>query len=65
MNNVGQVEWNYLSHRKLQNKIIELNACEFEKTCKVLNVANYVGYHTIDALDKRANYFGVMYGYTE
>ena len=65
VNNVGQVEWNYLSHRKLQNKIIELNACEFEKTCKVLNVANYVGYHTIDALDKRANYFGVMYGYTE
>ena len=126
VNNVGQVQWNYLSHRELQNKIIELNACVFEKTyitvvnkkydeiskkqdeelrttctnqsngndChrmiretlsyvgknrnhygkasdiktstqNVLSVANSSGYHTINTLDERANYFGVMYGYTD
>ena len=35
-----------------------------DSTKKVLNVANYVDYHTIDTLDERANYFGAMYGYT-
>lgn len=35
-----------------------------DSTKRVLNVANYVGYHTIDTLDERANYFGAMYGYT-
>ncbi len=35
-----------------------------DSTKKVLNVANYVGYHTIDTFDERANYFGAMYGYT-
>ena len=121
-NNVGQVQWNYLSHRQLQDKIScvgtkkecekhvrrydniskkqdeELHtACanqpnsndchrmmrealsyvgEFrshygkksdikESTKRVLDIANYSGYHTIDTLDKRANYFGAMYGYTE
>lgn len=36
-----------------------------ESTKRVLDIANYSGYHTIDTLDKRANYFGAMYGYTE
>ncbi|MFC0821358.1 DUF6862 domain-containing protein [Moraxella marmotae] len=35
-----------------------------DSTKRVLNVANYAGYHTIDTLDERANYFGAMYGYT-
>ncbi|OOS03858.1 hypothetical protein B0189_08905, partial [Moraxella cuniculi] len=33
-------------------------------TKRVLNVANSTGYHTIDTLNERANYFGAMYGYT-
>ena len=110
-NNVGQVQWNYLTHRQLQDKISctgtkkeceehvrryddiskkqdeELrtacanqpnsNDChrmmrealsyvgEFrshygkksdikESTKRVLDIANYSGYHTIDTLDKRA-----------
>lgn len=36
-----------------------------ESTKRVLDVANYAGYHTINTLDKRANYFGAMYGYTK
>ena len=34
-------------------------------TQNVLSVANSSGYHTINTLDERANYFGAMYGYTE
>lgn len=30
-----------------------------------LSVANSSGYHTINTLDERANYFGAMYGYTD
>lgn len=36
-----------------------------DSTKKFLNVANYVGYHIINTLDERANYFGAMYGYTD
>ncbi|MDH2274520.1 hypothetical protein [Moraxella porci] len=32
-NNAGQTQWNYLTHKELQAKIIELNACGFEKSC--------------------------------
>ncbi|STY79593.1 Uncharacterised protein [Moraxella catarrhalis] len=121
-NNVGQVRWNYLSHRQLQGKIScggtkkdcaahvakydEISRQQDEQlknTCSsnpnstschlmiqdaleyvgknrnhygkasdiktstqnVLLVANSSGYHTINTLDERANYFGVMYGYTE
>lgn len=35
-----------------------------DSTKRVLGVANYAGYHTINTLDERANYFGAMYGYT-
>lgn len=121
-NNVGQVQWNYLSHRQLQDKIScvgtkkdcaahvakydEISRQQDEQlknTCSsnpnstschlmiqdaleyvgknrnhygkasdikistqnVLSVANSSGYHTINTLDERANYFGAMYGYTE
>ena len=120
-NNVGQVEWNYLSHRQLQEKIscigtkkdCAAHAAKYDEisrqqdeqlknTCSsnpnstschlmmqdaleyvgknrnhygkasdiktstqnVLSVANSSGYHTINTLDERANYFGAMYGYT-
>ena len=120
-NNVGQVQWNYLTHRQLQDKIscvgtkkdcadhvakydkisrqqdeqlkntcssnpnnVECHrmmreALEYvgknrnhygkasdiqDSTKRVLGVANYAGYHTINTLDERANYFGAMYGYT-
>ncbi|UXZ04805.1 hypothetical protein LU297_09635 [Moraxella nasicaprae] len=36
-----------------------------DSTKRVLGVANYAGYHTINTLDERANYFGAMYGYTK
>lgn len=122
VNNVGQVEWNYLSHRQLQGKISctgtkkdcaayvakydEISRQQDEQlknTCSsnpnstschlmiqdaleyvgknrnhygkasdiktstqnVLSVANSSGYHTIDTLYERANYFGAMYGYTD
>lgn len=122
MNNVGQTEWNYLTHRQLQEKISciggaqnckahadKYNAIskaqdeELKAVCSsspnsqachqkmqdalnyvgnhrnhygkrsdietsthnVLGVANFAGYHTIDTLDDRANYFGAMYGYTD
>ena len=121
-NNVGQTEWNYLSHRQLQDKIscvgtkkdcaahvakydeisrqqdeqlknicssnpnstschlmiqdaleyVGKNRNHYGKasdiktsTQNVLSVANSSGYHTINTLDERANYFGAMYGYTE
>ena len=121
-NNVGQVQWNYLSHRQLQDKIscvgtkkdcaahvakydeisrqqdeqlknicssnpnstschlmiqdaleyVGKNRNHYGKasdiktsTQNVLSVANSSGYHTINTLDERANYFGAMYGYTE
>ena len=121
INNVGQTEWNYLTHQQLQKKISCVGTekqCEehvqkydkisakqdedLRKTCssspnnvechrmmrealeyvgqnrnhygkasdiqdstkRVLGVANYAGYHTINTLDERANYFGAMYGYT-
>ncbi|OBX82780.1 DUF6862 domain-containing protein [Moraxella nonliquefaciens] len=121
-NNVGQVQWNYLTHRQLQDKIScvgtkkdcaahvakydEISRQQDEQlknTCSsnpnstschlmiqdaleyvgknrnhygkasdiktstqnVLSVANSSGYHTINTLDERANYFGAMYGYTE
>ncbi|VEG13179.1 DUF6862 domain-containing protein [Moraxella cuniculi] len=35
-----------------------------DSTKRVLNIANSTGYHTIDTLTERANYFGAMYGYT-
>ncbi|MCG7412930.1 hypothetical protein MHK07_10555 [Moraxella nonliquefaciens] len=122
VNNVGQVQWNYLSHRQLQDKIScvgtkkdcaahvakydEISRQQDEQlknTCSsnpnstschlmiqdaleyvgknrnhygkasdiktstqnVLSVANSSGYHTINSLDERANYFGAMYGYTD
>ncbi|WP_410473288.1 hemagglutinin repeat-containing protein [Faucicola mancuniensis] len=121
-NNVGQVEWNYLTHRQLQEKIscvgtkkdcaahvakydeisrqqdeqlknicssnpnstschlmmqdaleyVGKNRSHYGKasdirtsTQNVLSVANSSGYHTINTLNERANYFGAMYGYTD
>ena len=122
VNNVGQVQWNYLTHRQLQDKtscvgtkkdcaahvakydeISRQQDEQLKNTCSsnpnstschlmiqdaleyvgknrnhygkasdiktstqnVLSVANSSGYHTINTLDERANYFGAMYGYTE